>query len=300
MRLGFLGAIAAAALLAGPGALASDDEIIVPAPDALVITADETGRVTAPVYINGQGPFEFIVDTGANRSAVSSSLATALALPARGEADVHALTGVFRAPMVEVDRFHAGVLDARSVLLPVIQGGVLGAAQGVLGVENMDGRRLIVDFDRHRLVISNSAEPLSPHDWREAPARLHFGRLVDLQGEIQRIRMRVILDTGSSNSFINVPLRDALRRVARSNESLVSWRTLNVYAPTVSTAAVYIPEMTIGGATIRNVHAGVADMYAFDLWGLGDEPAMVLGADALRQVRALAIDYDRSTVHMLR
>ncbi len=300
MRLGFLGAIAAAALLAGPAALASDDDIIVLAPDALVITADETGRVTAPVYINGQGPFEFIVDTGANRSAVSSTLAQSLALPLRGEADVHALTGVFRAPMAEVDHFHAGTLDLRATLLPVIDGGVLGEAQGVLGVQSMDGRRLIVDFEHRQLMVSNASERLPDRRWRTSPARVHFGGLVDVPGAIGGIHMRVILDTGSSNSFVNVPLRDALRRISRSNEALVSWHTLNIYAPTVATSAVYLPEMTLGGATIRGVHAGVADMYAFDLWGLGDEPAMVLGADALRQVRALAIDYDRSTVHMLR
>src|SRR5262245_22989425 len=50
--------------------------------------SDRLGRVVAPVIVNGQGPFRFIVDTGANRSAVSQALADQLGLTPNGVGDV--------------------------------------------------------------------------------------------------------------------------------------------------------------------------------------------------------------------
>ena len=42
--------------------------------------SDLCSRMTAPVRINGQGPFPFVVDTGANRTVISAELAARLGL----------------------------------------------------------------------------------------------------------------------------------------------------------------------------------------------------------------------------
>src|SRR5262249_19642673 len=43
---------------------------------------DRIGRIVAPVMLNGRGPFRFVVDTGANRSVITTQLAAALGLEA--------------------------------------------------------------------------------------------------------------------------------------------------------------------------------------------------------------------------
>ena len=46
-------------------------EIIVQAPEARYVAPtrrDQIGRIWAPVYINDQGPFRLVLDTGASRS----------------------------------------------------------------------------------------------------------------------------------------------------------------------------------------------------------------------------------------
>src|SRR5678815_1729892 len=63
---------------------------------------DRLGRVVAPVSINNQGPFRFIVDTGANRSVVSRDLADRLGLVPEGSGEVHSVHGVSIAPLVPV------------------------------------------------------------------------------------------------------------------------------------------------------------------------------------------------------
>ena len=67
---------------------------------------DRVGRVLAPVLVNGQGPFRFILDTGANRSVLSQRVLTAvgLALAADGPSiAVHGVTGTAVLPAVRLD-----------------------------------------------------------------------------------------------------------------------------------------------------------------------------------------------------
>ena len=51
-------------------------------------------RMTVPVRLSGAGPFRFIVDTGANRTAISSELASRLKLSAGESGEMHSTTGV--------------------------------------------------------------------------------------------------------------------------------------------------------------------------------------------------------------
>src|SRR5579862_4916987 len=52
-------------------------------PDALYAIPtrlDRIGRIVVPVMVDGQGPFQFVLDTGANSTVVSPHLASALGL----------------------------------------------------------------------------------------------------------------------------------------------------------------------------------------------------------------------------
>ena len=51
-----------------------------PAADEVATGLDRSLRMTVPVMINGQGPFDFVVDTGADRTVISEELAKQLSL----------------------------------------------------------------------------------------------------------------------------------------------------------------------------------------------------------------------------
>ena len=83
--MALLGAPAATVLTAEPGALgqsaaaaAVDDS----ATEAIGFRTDAYDRMTVGVTIAGRGPYRFMVDTGADRSAISRTLA------GRGEIDL--------------------------------------------------------------------------------------------------------------------------------------------------------------------------------------------------------------------
>jgi len=69
---------------------------------------DESRRMTVPVRVNGHGPFQFVVDTGANRSVIGAEIAERLRLPAAGTTPVHGIAGVEPANLFKVARMQVG------------------------------------------------------------------------------------------------------------------------------------------------------------------------------------------------
>jgi hypothetical protein len=59
-----------------------------------------------------------------------------------------------------------------------------------------------------------------------------------------------------------------------------------------------IREATIGDMTLTNLEVIFADFHVFKLWGLDQEPAMLIGMDMLGVLERLVIDYRRNEVSM--
>src|SRR3954454_20539749 len=55
-------------------------------------------RMTVPVLLSGTGPYRFLVDTGADRTALSRELASHLKLEGGEEAELHSVTGTSMVP----------------------------------------------------------------------------------------------------------------------------------------------------------------------------------------------------------
>jgi predicted aspartyl protease len=221
------------------------------------------GRMVAPMMVNGQGPFRFIVDTGANRSAIS-------------------------------DR-----LDLQASTVPIVEGAVLGGEQGLLGVDGMQGRRLRVDFENRCIEITPADRRMRRgNGWMTIEGELRFGHLVVIEGHIRGQDVHVIIDTGSDSTLANPAFRDQLRNAVRVTRDRSDYaRAYTAGSPIVMDSAVLIPRLNLGGVQVRDVTAYVADFHIFRLWGFVDEPALLIGMDVLSQTRAIAIDYERGTVH---
>jgi len=260
---------------------------------------DRLGRVVAPVSINNQGPFRFIVDTGANRSVVSRDLATRLGLVADGSGEVHSVHGVTVAPLVPVQSLQYRNLSLESAPMPILESAVLAGEQGLLGVDGMAGRRLKMDFEHRCIEIIPSRGAPRLAGWEVIRGDLRFGSLMVIRGSIHGLRVNLMLDTGSDTSLANEALRTALNaRVRRDRARLDFAVAFNSGQPVVLENAIALPSLSIGGSAleVRDVTAYVGNFHIFQLWDLIDEPALLLGMDVLSQTRGVAIDYERRTV----
>ncbi len=264
---------------------------------ATALRQDKTGLLLAPVFVNGEGPFSFMVDTGANTSGVSRALVQRLALEPRGRGIVHATTGAIEAGLFAVRGVRAGDLTIDDVTLPAVQDAVLAGADGILGVDGVKGRRLTIDFEARTLDVSDSKAALNPRQWSTQRGRVRFGSLVVTPGKVGRVSVQVILDTGADHSIGNALLAEAIRqdearRMKRSVDAAVSM------APRVDLQGVlFARSIELGDVTVHNMPLDVADLYAFKFWGIDKEPALLLGMDILSKTRAIAIDYRRGSAH---
>jgi predicted aspartyl protease len=264
---------------------------------AAAIAKDTVGRAVAPISVNGQGPFRFIIDTGANRSVLSRTLASRLGLAPSGEGVVHSIDGAEPATLVNVESLSFGAFHLSRGDTPVFDGPMLDGEHGLLGVDGMAGRLLHVDFTKHCVEIYESAAQLPMQGWLSVPARMRFGTLLTVEGDIQGVKVNVLIDTGSNISLANKQFRDALRGVAARTIEYHGSHANTFGRPVVLEESVWTPTLRLGRTYVDGVTAYIGDFHIFDVWGLQTEPTVLIGMDVLARSREMAIDYENGVVY---
>lgn len=256
---------------------------------------DRIGRIVAPVMINGQGPFRFIVDTGASRSAISPVLAQRLGLvtSAGSTLTVHGVTGSGSVPYVTVDRMQVGEIVLENRRLPVIIPTVFADADGILGVEGLTDAYIFVDFLRDRIEISRARSSHPRNDWSRVPVRLRFGQLMVADARVGKVRVKAVIDTGAERTLGNLALRKALGLDSAAIASDTERKVFGATEETKQGNTIPAPVISLGDAGIRRLAVTFADLDVFRLWNLEDTPALVLGMDVLGSISAIVFDYHR-------
>lgn len=276
---------------------------------ALLETAfDQARRMTVPVSIDGHGPFQFVVDTGANRSVVSSEIAAQLKLSAAGSAPVHGIAGVEPATLYKVGRMRVGSAFSNGLQLPSLPGAKLGA-DGLLGVDVLKNRRVTLDFMANRFEISTSALGASigqGHDTRlgesgpqivKVTARYRFGQLVIVGAQVGEVPVSAFLDSGSQISVGNLALRDALlREHPELAERFVEVPLISATGQVARGELALLPSLRLGALKLQRMVAVFADLHIFRLWELQDRPSILIGIDVLRQFQNVVLDFGRREV----
>lgn len=271
--------------------------------EALATRNDTAARLTTAVKINGVGPFQFLVDTGANRSGISLELATALKLPPGRPVRVHGIAAAYMADTVDVADFRVGSLRTRMHDAPVFARADLGA-DGLIGIDVLKDHELVLDFEHQRIEISRNTEtrmrfevagPAASGTLVEA--RQKFGQLTIVDAEAGRARMTCFLDTGASQSVGNNALRAAVQARQRPEE-VVNYDVVihGATGQTMPAKVALVPRMRIGGLGFTQFGLAFADLHTFDLWGLADRPALLIGVDLLHLFDLVSIDFSASQV----
>jgi predicted aspartyl protease len=263
-------------------------------------THDRIGRVIVPVTINGKGPFRFIVDTGANHSAISPGLVQTLGLQPSEEASVvlDGITGSAKVTFVTVDRLQAGDMTIEGTALPVVSADVMGGADGILGAAGFTTKSLMVDFQHNRVAIARSvAAAVRTEATKIHALRLTHG-LITLETRVGGLRVQAVLDTGSQRTLGNLALRDALRmpgaRAAVVQVTSVYGATERIEAGEIRIA----PTIAIDSLRITDVGIVYGDFHIFKVWEMADKPAMIIGMDVLGTVPVLGIDFEKQDVYL--
>src|SRR6185369_819168 len=131
------------------------------------------------------------------------------------------------------------------------------------------------------------------------PARRRLGQLTIVDADLNGVRISAMIDSGAQTTLCNAPLRklvvDAETRKGRSVEhQQVKLETLA--GEPFHGELLYLPFVRLGGLHLGNVPVVYADMHVFDIWGLKETPALMLGMDLLTQFETVTLDFGRSQV----
>jgi len=255
--------------------------------------------MTVPVSIGGHGPYQFLVDTGSERTIISRELARDLALGRGRTAIVHSMTEVSRVETVIISGLHLGSRRLADIHAPALARNNLGAV-GMLGVDSLQNQRVIFDFQRQEMTImpSRRFEPRWPDGTIVVVGRSRFGRLMLIDAAVDGQRVYVIVDTGSQITVANSALRRRLERRGRLG-LMAPIELMSVTGGRFQAEYSVARMIRIGGADIRNLPIAFADVHPFRQLGLSDQPAILLGMDALQLFDRVSIDFANRRVRLL-
>ncbi|OYX91040.1 MAG: peptidase A2A, partial [Caulobacter sp. 35-67-4] len=259
---------------------------------------DPDDRLTVEVTLNGVGPFQFIVDSGAGRSVLSETLANRLALAQGPDILVHGISGSIIARTAKVAQLMVGDARLSNVNLPVLPPERVGA-DGFLGVDILEGRNVIMDFRKRKLEVRRSR---SPFDLVRLPREVsvmaddRFGRLTVADCRVAGARALAFVDSGGGVSIGNKALSRAIATRRRRHDDVRSAQLLTASGEVTVGEYRIAPSLTLGDLRMTNVPMAFADLHIFDVWGLNDRPALLLGVDILKLFSRVELDFGAGRV----
>lgn len=259
---------------------------------------DLFGRPTANVMLNGRGPFKFVVDTGSNTTVISQRVARLLELPALPSRTVHGVTGSMVAQFGRLQRIETGRSARDNLAIAVFDAPAFESLDGILGMDMFADSRIRFDFTRKSVDFERSSRR-GPRLPLRASVRLRQGLLLETDGRIGVSRARCIIDTGCDVSVINLALLSAISSPAvLRRRHAVAPKIVGVTNQEIGGVWANLPDVDLIGLKIKRLTVAAADVPVFNLWGLAQNPAMLVGMDILSQVETLVIDYRRREIEV--
>src|SRR4029078_1086769 len=169
-------------------------------------------RLSVDVLLNNRGPYKFIVDSGADTSAVGLRIAHDLELPLGTPAILNGMTARNLVDRVKVDALTMGPSTIRELEVPALRESDMGG-DGMIGIDALAQQRLMMDFDKHLIKVEDARTQIKPMPGEIViTARRRQGQLIPAEVRAAHVTLDAIIDTGTEITVGNIALRDKLLR----------------------------------------------------------------------------------------
>ncbi|HEU5256947.1 MAG TPA: retroviral-like aspartic protease family protein [Vicinamibacterales bacterium] len=223
-------------------------------PTHVPLSSTQHGEVVIPVFIEGQGPYRFILDTGSSHSAISETLATALGAAPVAKAPVATAVGSILSAVVRLQEVEVGSAQVESLLataLPRDAADWLGdGINGVLGQDFLSQFDYTLDYRSLRLSWNDSGQ--TEKGVRLALEPSHGRFLVHLpQDDRCHCAMRLVPDSGASG----VVLFTGTEADQLPIDTIGAPMRVSSLAGTRTARRVTVRKLIVGSATLLDVPA---------------------------------------------
>jgi predicted aspartyl protease len=258
--------------------------------------------ILLPVEVNGEGPFEFILDTGAGTSLLSSELGEKLRVKVIGSKQGQSAGGAVSVSLAKVSSLAVGAAKLEDVDVGLVDlshiGKTVGAKiDGDLGYNFLKHFRITLDYrnnemrldDPKRFELAGPSSAVTEVAMRLAsPAKPLI--LVDVYAN-GRGPFQFAIDTGTSTTAITPELAKQLGVVS----SPIGPATTG--GAQVDVTAGVLPSFQVGGARIDPMAVIVADFFAMLSKAAGAKLDGIVGYNFLRNYK-VALDYPNETLSL--
>ena len=262
---------------------------------------DQHGRLTTEVYLNGQGPFQFVIDTASSRSLLFEHVRQRLNLTQSqpGKMKVYGINDVAEAMPVKAQELRlAGesVLDLTMGVLPDTE---LTSPDGILGVDVLSRYFVVLDRSSLRLKLlpqeKTSARAYS--DWADVELKPRPLKNFPIQFWYLKTRFNgqyitSLFDLGASLTMLNWGAAERLgvrksRFAYYGPPPALLQDVLGKESPALRADGL---EVRLPGRVWDRQTVIIADAPVFTYFDLEERPSAIVGLDILRN-NSLAIDF---------
>jgi hypothetical protein len=293
-RMGALIAFLALALLAGRAWASSSAE--------QPYRIDSRGRLVTDVYVDGQGPFSFVIDTASSRSLIFEHVRKQLGLT-QSQSErmkIYGINDVADIMPVKPGGLRIAGEAVQGLTLGVVPDSSSVGPDGVLGIDVLSRYFVVLDRGAMRLKLLPPGEDSARayKDWAKAPLTPRALKNLPVQFWYLRIRINnhaltALFDLGATTTMMNW---DAAERLGLHRTHFAAvygpppvevQDVLGKLAPVINVEGL---EVGLPGRSWNRQSVIVADAPVFGYFDLEEQPAAILGADLLRN-NSLAIDF---------
>jgi predicted aspartyl protease len=254
-----------------------------------VIKTDGDGhqRLTVPVRIGANGPYDFLIDTGAERTVLARGLAERLGLVPSGKATMVGVAGSIPVDLVDVEVVSLGTRSFYDLSAPLLEGAHIGA-DGIIGLDGLQNQRVLIDFKRNLIAVADS-RTLGGDGGYEIIVRAHRrgDQLIMTNALVDGIKTDVVIDTGAQNSIGNRALQRALAKRRKGEQT----QLMSVTGQQITADVAIAQRIKLGDMDLTSMALAFADAPPFKSLGLDKKPALLLGMGQLRAFQRVAIDF---------
>ena len=232
-------------------------------PAAVRFLDDGNGAIVVPVWIGGEGPFRFLLDTGSNLSALSERLADRLALAPVARTALATVGGVAMRPVVQLETVSVGGVRRSGLLASLATDAELAIVapelDGMLGQDFLAAYNFTVDYRRRLIVwddLTNTPRPVDAPGTLRLPLVPQDGRFVIQLPQLGGGEpLEMVPDTGAS-TFVLFARNGVTPVPGEWSDATVTISGLTGAKPARMTR---LRELRIGSLTLRNLPVVVVD-----------------------------------------
>lgn len=246
-------------------------------------------RLAVDVTVNGRGPFRFIVDSGADSSTIGLRVARDLQLPLAAPAILESMTSRDIVDRVTIDELGLGPTTIRNLVVPALLESDIGG-DGIIGIDALVEKRLMLDFEKKLIKVEDARIPeaRSPGEIVVVGQRRR-GQLILTHVTAAGLPLDAVIDTGTEITIGNMALYERLLHGNR--DKFLAVPVVGVTGVGATLQVARIRELKLGPVVLRNVPIAFADVPPFKLFGLSNQPALLLGSDLLESFARVSLDF---------